>query len=365
MLDAMLVVGTRPNLPKAAPLYRALKDLKVDVAIIDTGQHYDKALFENTYRDMKLPSADFSLTIGPGNPAIQSAKVIVGINKIYREHRPRMTIVVGDVTSTFAAAFASHSLGVPVAHLEAGIRSGDETMPEEMNRILTDRISSLLLAPTTKASYNLTREHVNGKITVVGNTMIDSLEKHRTDAEKRAPWKKFKLTPDEYGLVTLHRPALVDDDKRLKLCLQAIASAAERHDMAYLFPAHPRTRAAIDRLGGLPGDRILLADPIGYVEFLGLMTRARLVITDSGGIQEETAVLGVPCITYRETTERPETMSYGMNQLVGMKPARLAAAIDNACAKGQADRWIADVPMWDGRAAERAATVIHREVRNA
>jgi UDP-N-acetylglucosamine 2-epimerase (non-hydrolysing) len=344
---------------KVAPIWRALTRRGIVPRLVHTGQHFDASMSDVFFRDLGLPEPDCNLRAGGGTQAEQTAAVLVGMERELVAHRPGALVVVGDVTSTLSAALAGAKLGVPVVHVEAGLRSGDWTMPEEINRILTDRLADLLLTTTAEAKLELLRESIEAaRILFVGNVMIDSLRwglERPTDAVER-----LLLTPRTYALVTLHRPANVDTSESLGATLDAVAAIALR--LPVVFPVHPRTRARADssglaeRLRSTPGLRSV--DPLGYGDFITLMANATLVATDSGGIQEETTALGIPCLTMRQGTERPITVSEGTNVIVGIDVDGIGHAVDEILAgRGKRGR----VPEgWDGRAAERVADAILR-----
>ncbi|HEX3597925.1 MAG TPA: UDP-N-acetylglucosamine 2-epimerase (non-hydrolyzing) [Polyangiaceae bacterium] len=357
MID--LVAGTRPNFMKIAPVWRALKARAMPLRLIHTGQHFDAAMSDVFFRDLGMPEPDVRLSCGGGTHAEQTAAVLVHVEKAFLQARPDVVVVVGDVTSTIAAALAAAKLGIAVAHVEAGLRSGDWTMPEEINRVLTDRLSDLLLTPSPDAERNLVAEGIaRERIRFVGNVMIDSLHwarQRRTDALER-----FDLQPQRYALATLHRPANVDTRESLVATLAALEAIAAR--IPVLFPVHPRTVARAtalglaERLRDIPG--LKTCEPIGYNDFATLMSSATLVATDSGGIQEETTALGVPCLTLREGTERPVTVDQGTNVIVGLDTAKIACELD-AILEGRGKR--GTVPEgWDGKAGERVADALER-----
>jgi UDP-N-acetylglucosamine 2-epimerase (non-hydrolysing) len=322
--------------------------------LVHTGQHYDEDMSNVFIRELGLPEPDVFLGVGSGTHAEQTARALVAVEEVVRERGPDLVVVSGDVNSTLAAALAAVKLNVPVAHIESGLRSFDETMPEEHNRRLTDHMSSLLLAHSQSALDNLRREGIEERrIHLVGNTMIDSVLEHLDAARTRAPWSRFGLDPGTYALVTLHRPVLVDDDRLLAETMTALAELAR--EMPVLFPTHPRTHANLERLrlGRNAGD-LHLSEPLGYLDFLGLEAEARVVVTDSGGVQEETSVLGVPCFTLRSTTERPVTVELGTNTVLGLSP-KLIAQVPDLLTRPSSLR---EIPLWDGQAGVRAARVL-------
>jgi UDP-N-acetylglucosamine 2-epimerase (non-hydrolysing) len=352
-----LVAGTRPNFMKIAPIRRALDARGARVRMIHTGQHYDAAMSDVFFHDLGMPLPDAQLTAGGGSHGEQTAAVLVGVERDLLLSKPRVVVVVGDVTSTLSAALAAAKLGIPVVHVEAGLRSGDWTMPEEINRVLTDQLSDLLLVPSRDAVPNLLREGIAPtRIVFVGNVMIDSL--HYAIARPTDVLARFGLEERGYAVATLHRPANVDKHETLAKTIDALEAIAAR--VPLLFPVHPRTVARAealglaDRLRNVPDLR--LVDPIGYNDFSALLARAKLVATDSGGIQEETTALGVPCLTMREGTERPITVTEGTNTIVGLDVAKIQAALD-AVFGGHTRQ--GTVPEgWDGKAGERIADAL-------
>jgi len=358
------VVGARPNFMKAAPLLRALSaHAAVRQTLVHTGQHYDSAMSEVFFRQLEMPHPDCNLGVGSGSHAQQTAAVMTAIEPVLLDRKPDLVLVYGDVNSTLAAALVCSKIGVQVGHVEAGLRSHDRSMPEEINRLLTDQLSDMLFTPSADANENLSREGIDvAKIHLVGNVMIDTLARLLPQAEERFP----SDVPSPYALVTLHRPSNVDDLPWLRELLDTLAGLSERLNV--IFPVHPRTRQRMDALGSpaFRNGRLRLLEPLPYLEFLALQRRAAMVITDSGGIQEETTFLNVPCITVRENTERPITVSMGTNQLIGRDLGKLRSAAADILARpsqpknrGQANR--PRVPLWDGHAAERIALVIMRD----
>jgi UDP-N-acetylglucosamine 2-epimerase (non-hydrolysing) len=344
------VVGARPNFMKAAPVIRCLQGRGVPVLLVHTGQHYDEGMSDVFLRQLGLPAPDVFLGVGSGSHAEQTARALTGIEGVLLEHAPALVVVPGDVNSTLAGALAAVKLGIPVAHLEAGLRSFDPAMPEEHNRKLTDHISSLLLVHSESAIGNLEREGLgSARIAFVGNTMIDSLYAHLGAARDAAPWTELGLERGGYALVTLHRPALVDDDELLAATMSGLRELA--HEIPVVFPVHPRTRARLQHLGHDAPPGLTLTEPLGYLEFIGLEAEARFVLTDSGGVQEETSALGVRCFTLRDSTERPVTIELGTNTLLGARPERIAEIA------GLLDTPLPEqpIPLWDGHAGERAA----------
>lgn len=350
------VVGARPNFVKAVPVMHALLATgATDLRVVNTGQHYDRALAGSFIEQLAMPSPDVDLRVGSGSHAEQTAAVMIGIERELLEHPPHGIVVAGDVNSTLGAAIAAAKCRVPIVHLESGLRSGDWTMPEEVNRVLVDRIADLLLCHCDEAVENLRGEGAaEDRIALVGNTMIDSLFRLLPAARERRALDGYGLTAGEYVLVTLHRPRLVDDPAGLDAVLTTLAAAAER--LPILFPLHPRTRTRLQRAGSQALEHLIATEPLDYMDFIALESSARLVITDSGGVQEETSALGVPCLTYRDNTERAVTIEHGTNRLVGVDPAALGHAIDDELRHPR--RSFVPIPLWDGHAGERAADSI-------
>ena len=354
------VVGARPNFMKAAPVYRALRKLdeSLELFLIHTGQHYDTEMSAVFMEELELPQPDVFLGVGSGSHAEQTAKALVGVERVLLEQRAGLCVVAGDVNSTLAAALAASKLHIPVAHIESGLRSFDEMMPEEANRRLTDHLSRLLFAHSDGAVVNLTREGIeSSRIHLVGNTMIDSALRHLPLALAKEPWLRFGVERDGFALVTLHRPALVDDADLLRRTVEALGELGRR--LPIIFPVHPRTEARL-RAMGLDSERLrasglVLCPPLGYLDFLALEAKAAFVLTDSGGVQEETSALGVRCFTLRDTTERPVTVELGTNKILGVEPGRIRA-IPKMLEEDHESH--AEIPLWDGKAGNRAAAVL-------
>ncbi|SDR64014.1 UDP-N-acetylglucosamine 2-epimerase (non-hydrolysing) [Rhizobiales bacterium GAS113] len=367
------IVGARPNFVKIAPIMRALSCRNgMKLRLIHTGQHYDIAMSAVFFDDLAIPSPDINLEVGSGTHTEQTARIMMALEPVLVAQRPDLVLVVGDVNSTMAASLAAAKLNIPVAHVEAGLRSFDRTMPEEINRVVTDRLSDLLLATEPSAVDNLVKEGIAaGRIHFVGNVMIDSLHAcldraipaQSTLAEMGASSEFVTAaTGRGFGFVTLHRPSNVDDPGKLAALLTALVRISR--DLCLIFPLHPRTRAVISTadLGGLlDGGAMLATPPLSYLRALGLMREARLVITDSGGVQEETTALGVPCLTVRDNTERPITVQEGTNTLVGTSPDALVAAAEYSLRSGVGKGRIP--ALWDGRAAARIADCIEAFLR--
>jgi UDP-N-acetylglucosamine 2-epimerase (non-hydrolysing) len=356
------IAGARPNFMKIAPIVAALKRRPgvFESLLVHTGQHYDEKLSQVFFDELGIPRPDINLNVGSGSHAQQTAAVMTAFEPVLAQERIDMVLVVGDVNSTIACALVASKLGVPIAHVEAGLRSFDRSMPEEINRVLTDQISDLLFTTEESAADNLHREGVDAaKIHFVGNVMIDTLLTHRERARATGVHAALGLEPGGYGLMTLHRPSNVDDTASFERLMQGIDSVAR--EIPVVFPVHPRTRPVVTRSATAAAmvdqGRLRLIDPQGYLDFIGLVERARVVLTDSGGIQEETTILGVPCLTLRENTERPITITHGTNQLVGTDPRKIAAAWARAKSATAAPK----APLlWDGHAAERIADVLQQ-----
>ncbi len=359
MLKLICVCGARPNFMKIAPLMEAFARRPVLKALlVHTGQHYDEKMSKLFFDDLGIPQPDVNLEVGSASHAVQTAEIMRRFEPVVLDHKPDWVIVVGDVNSTIACALVAVKLGVRVAHVEAGLRSFDRNMPEEINRLLTDAISDLLLVSDPAGMENLRNEGVApDKVHYVGNVMIDTLLKNRQKADASGVLQQFGLSPRKYAVVTLHRPSNVDDAANLAAILDAFAIIGR--DLPIIFPMHPRTRKNIAALGlesrvaAIPGFQT--PEPLGYLDFLKLVSDSALVMTDSGGIQEETTILRVPCLTLRENTERPATISEGTNRLVQPDTHAIVAAFHEQMSRPiDPDRF---PRYWDGRAAERIADI--------
>lgn len=351
-MRVICVVGARPNFVKIKPVVDELERRGVEVVLVHTGQHYDRSMSDTFFEELGIRAPDIHLEVGSGTHAEVTARVMTTFEPVVADQLPEWVVVVGDVNSTMACALVGAKAGVGVAHVEAGLRSRDWSMPEEINRVVTDRVSDLLLAPSPDAVENLRAEgYRDDQIHLVGNVMIDTLLANRERATERPVLHELGLAPHEYGVVTLHRPANVDDPTVLADLTGALAMVAA--SLRLVWPVHPRTRSRIDE-AALP-DGLLLTEPLGYLDFLALESQARLVLTDSGGVQEETTVLGIPCLTLRENTERPITLTEGTNRLVGREPRRIVAAALDVLDHGVPRRRPA---LWDGNAATRIADAI-------
>jgi len=356
LMKLISVVGARPNFMKIAPLMWEM-ERRGGIAsyLVHTGQHYDERMSKLFFEELKIPRPDIDLGVGSGSHAAQTAEVMRRFEPVVLEQKPDAVVVVGDVNSTIACAMTSVKLGIPVAHVEAGLRSFDRSMPEEINRVLTDAISQWLFVTEPSGVTNLRQEGVaEERIHLVGNVMIDTLLACRDLCRRSTILRDLGLAGRSYGVLTLHRPANVDDPQVLRGLLDAVGQV--QRDLPIVFPVHPRTRKVLDGhdLAAMPG--LITVDPLGYLDFLRLLSEARLVLTDSGGIQEETTVLGVPCLTLRNNTERPITVRQGTNTLVGLDPARIVSAARESLT-GPRNR--GQIPeLWDGKAAERIIDVL-------
>lgn len=351
------VVGARPNFIKIAPLIREMRrHPTIRATLIHTGQHYDDAMAGRFFQDLQLPPPDVSLEVGSGSHAYQTAEVMKRLEPVLNDVRPHVALVVGDVNSTLAAALTAVKLGIPVAHVEAGLRSFDRSMPEEINRLLTDAISEYLFVTEESGCHNLLHEGIDArKIHLVGNVMIDSLEHCRGVWERSDVVTRLGLTRGCYGVVTLHRPSNVDDPATLRGLMKALGEINRR--LPLVFPVHPRTRARLEATEtGLYGGGPRCVEPLGYLDFVALVAESRLALTDSGGLQEETTALGVPCLTLREQTERPITVTHGTNRVIGSSPDRIVEEALGALA--ETAPVVSRPPFWDGRASERIVAIL-------
>lgn len=357
-MKVLAVVGARPNFVKIAPILAELRE-HPDVAstLVHTGQHYDAQMSDSFFANLEIPRPDVNLKVQSSGAVAQIADIMIGLEPVLERVRPDVVVVVGDVNSTVAAALTAVKLGRPVAHVEAGLRSFDRSMPEEVNRVVTDAVSDVLLTTEPAANENLAREGVAlEKVHFVGNVMIDTLFRYREQARRGNVLDRLGIGPGAYAVLTLHRPSNVDDEGTLAVLLRAIDRI--QAEMPVIFPVHPRTRRRLEALApvlpGMPGLR--LADPLPYLDFLQLMGEARCVLTDSGGIQEETTALGIPCLTLRQNTERPVTVTRGTNRVVGTDPEAIyqnwRAVVEGRWPAGKLPE------LWDGRAARRIVRVL-------
>jgi UDP-N-acetylglucosamine 2-epimerase (non-hydrolysing) len=364
MLRILNVVGARPNFMKIAPIVAEMRRRadRLESLLVHTGQHYDDSMSESFFEELGIPRPDTNLEVGSASHAEQTARIMLALEPVLQGFRPDWVVVVGDVNSTMAATIVASKMQVRVAHVEAGLRSRDRTMPEEINRVITDALADLLLTPSRDADQNLLREGIpSEKIRFVGNVMIDTLRRNLERASKSDVLDRLALDSNNFCVMTLHRPSNVDDPQTLAGILDAIAWIAER--VPVVFTVHPRTRARMSEFGLEAGmgrqTRVVLTEPLGYLDFLQLYSNSRLVLTDSGGVQEETTVLGIPCLTLRENTERPITVTQGTNRVIGNDPERIKReALDALDNPPQTSR----IPeLWDGKAAERIVDAIEEK----
>lgn len=357
MLKILNIVGARPNFMKIAPIVREMRRRSEEFLplIVHTGQHYDEAMSAAFFSDLGIPEPDFHLEVGSASHAVQTARIMLEFEPIVVKEKPDWVVVVGDVNSTIACALVCSKLGIRIAHVEAGLRSGDLTMPEEINRLLTDRISDLLLTPSPDADENLAAEGIGAeKIKFVGNVMIDSLHYSLETSRQSRVREDLSVSEKEYGVLTLHRPSNVDVKATFSGILEALIEISS--ELPIIFPAHPRTRGRIAEFGFgelVENSGIQLIEPLGYLDFLRLYSGARLVMTDSGGLQEETTALGIPCLTIRENTERPVTIELGTNKLVGVDPGKIKQSAFSILSTPATDQKARIPPLWDGKTAAR------------
>jgi UDP-N-acetylglucosamine 2-epimerase (non-hydrolysing) len=364
MLRIVNVVGARPNFMKIAPIVAEMRRRSglITPLLVHTGQHYDGSMSESFFDDLEIPRPDFNLGVGSASHAEQTARIMLALEPVLEDFKPDWVVVVGDVNSTMAATIVASKLLVRVAHVEAGLRSHDRTMPEEINRVVTDALADLLLTPSRDARENLLREGIApDKIRFVGNVMIDTLHRNLERARTSPVLERLTLQPKQFCVMTLHRPSNVDDKETLNGILDAAAAIAER--LPLVFAIHPRTRARITEFGLeaklKTQSRLLLTEPLGYLDFLQLYSNSRLVLTDSGGIQEETTVLGIPCLTLRDNTERPITVTEGTNRVVGNDPERIK--LEAIAALDHPSRTARVPELWDGNAAHRIVEAIESQ----
>jgi UDP-N-acetylglucosamine 2-epimerase (non-hydrolysing) len=372
-MKVLNIVGARPNFMKIAPLMREMrKHSDITPLLVHTGQHYDVKMAGQFFEDLQIPLPNVSLDVGSGTHAVQTAEVMKRLEPIIEKEHPDVVLVVGDVNSTMAAALTSVKMHVLVAHVEAGLRSGDRSMPEEINRIVTDAISDFLFVTEESGKSNLLAEGVSEKkIFFVGNVMIDSLEASRRLWANSTILERLQLANAPYAVATLHRPSNVDDIKVLRGLIDTLLTISER--MPIVFPIHPRTKKALEATENFgpglyfgpaptPPHGVHCMDPIGYLDFMSLIANARLVLTDSGGIQEETTVLGIPCLTLRENTERPITVTHGTNRVIGAVPARILSEAMKALDSPHIP--LVAPPLWDGHASERIVQVLRDQIHS-
>ncbi len=358
MVSIISVVGARPNFMKVAPLYEEIHSRGGQQILVHTGQHYDENMSKVFFEDLAMPTPDIYFGIGSGSHASQTARVMLEFEKTIEEFEPELVIVVGDVNSTVACALVCAKMNVPVAHVEAGLRSFDRSMPEEINRIVTDSISDFLLTPSMGANENLLREGAEpDKIHFVGNIMIDSLHRSVKNSQKSNVLEEFNIEPSEFGVMTLHRPSNVDDSESLFHLVESACIASEQSPI--IFPVHPRTKKLFGKKkfeNLIQSSNLMISDPLGYLDFIRLLSNSKFVLTDSGGIQEESTALGIPCLTLRENTERPITVSMGTNTIVGTDRELILSMVSEIIQTGGKKGIIPD--LWDGKTASRISDVI-------
>jgi UDP-N-acetylglucosamine 2-epimerase (non-hydrolysing) len=349
------VVGARPNFMKMAPVVREVRRRGLEHVFVHTGQHYDAAMSRVFFEELGMPEPDVNLGVGSDSPTRQTARILTAFEEVCERERPDVVLVGGDVTSTVAVALVAARLGIRLGHVESGLRSFDRTMPEEINRVVTDHLSDLLFTTEESGNANLAREGVPAdRVHFVGNCMVDTLKQHVEAAVAAEPWSRIGLRPREYALLTLHRPSNVDAPESLEVLIRTLDAVSAR--VPILFPVHPRTLGRLQAAGIAIPEGIRTCEPLPYLTFLGLMAKARLVLTDSGGIQEETTALGVPCLTLRENTERPVTVTKGTNRLVGTDRSAIYRGVDQILSGD----WPSggNVPLWDGRASSRIVDIL-------
>lgn len=356
-----IIAGARPNFMKIAPIIRSLENemkngTQIDYRLIHTGQHYDRNMSGSFFEQLGIPDPDFNLEVGSGTQAYQTAEIMIRYDKILLEKPSQVSLVVGDVTSTMACAITAKKFNITVAHVEGGIRSGDRNMPEEINRLVTDSITDLFFTTSDTANQNLRKEGIpEEKIHFVGNTMIDTLLYHLDKLIKPSIWDSLQLEEKGYLVMTLHRPSNVDEEAQLRALIREIVNSSR--GVPILFPVHPRTRKNLEKIG-IEYPNLYYSDPLSYLEFNYLVKHAKAVITDSGGITEETTVMGIPCITLRNSTERPETCTIGTNELIGTRPEAVKPVMDTLFKGHWKDGGIPE--LWDGATAARIVTVLKK-----
>jgi UDP-N-acetylglucosamine 2-epimerase (non-hydrolysing) len=355
-MKVAIVLGTRPEIIKMSPLVRECERRKVPYYILHTGQHYSYEMDKVFFEELSLPPVKYNLDVGSASHAMQTSKILAGVENVLTADRPDMVLVQGDTNTVMAASLAASKLGVRVGHVEAGLRSHDRSMPEEVNRVVADHISDMLFAPTEEARKNLAKEGIEKGVTVTGNTVVDAVNENRKLADERSRlMENLGLKAKEYVLATAHRQENVDSPSRLKGMMDGMEAVGRETGMPIIFPAHPRTQNRLREFGLNPRN-VSVVQPFGYMDFLRMESHARLVLTDSGGVQEEACILGVPCVTMRENTERPETVAVGANMLAGTDPERIQVAV--WAMLNRKTSW--SNPFGDGHSASRIMDTVER-----
>ncbi len=355
-MKVAIVLGTRPEIIKLSPLVRECERRKVPYYILHTGQHYSYEMDKVFFEELSLPPVKYNLDVGSASHALQTSKILAGVENVLTADRPDMVLVQGDTNTVMAASLAASKLGIRVGHVEAGLRSHDRSMPEEVNRVVADHISDMLFAPTEEARKNLAKEGIEKGVTVTGNTVVDAVNENRKLADERSRlMENLGLKAKEYVLATAHRQENVDSSSRLKGMVEGMEAVGRETGMPIIFPAHPRTQNRLKEFGLNPRN-VSVVQPFGYMDFLRMESHARLVLTDSGGVQEEACILGVPCVTMRENTERPETVAVGANMLAGTDPERIQVAV--WAMLNRKTSW--SNPFGDGHSASRIMDTVER-----
>ncbi len=356
-----IILGTRPEIIKMSPIIRECIDRSIEYSILHTGQHYSYDMDKIFFDELGLPTSDYNLDVGSGSHAEQTGKIMIGVERILEEEGPNIVLVEGDTNTVLAAALAASKMGVNIGHVEAGLRSNDMSMPEEVNRILTDHVSEYLFAPTDEAKSNLAKEGIEEGVFVTGNTIVDSVHQNlKISLGRKDPLSEFSIEEKNYILVTAHRQENVDVEDRLKGIMEGLRRVIDEFRLPAIFPAHPRTQKMIESFG-IETDGVNIIPPLGYLDFLQMESGAKLVLTDSGGVQEEACILGVPCVTLRDNTERPETIKVGSNILAGTDPESISDCAMDMMAR--TNDW--SNPFGDGEAGKRIVQTIEEDYRHA
>lgn len=355
------IFGTRPEIIKVAPVIHECIKRKVPFFVLHTHQHYSENLDKVFFKDLRLSAPKYNLEIGSGNHGVQTGKMLAQIEEILIKEKPNIVLVQGDTNTVLAGAVAGAKLHIPIGHIEAGLRSYDHKMPEELNRVMVDHISDLLFVPTKESKDNVVREGISfKKIFVVGNTIVDAVKQNVKFATSSSILKKLGVTPKEYFLVTAHRQENVDDKERFKSMLDGLILLSQKYDKPVIFPIHPRAEKMIEQFGFLIGDSIRFIEPVGYLDFLALSSNARMILTDSGGLQEESSILRVPCITLRDNTERPETLIGGGNRIAGVSQKRILKCAQEIMSNKNAISW--RTPFGNGSASQKMIDIILKHI---